>query len=147
MKINRITIAGLGLIGGSLAKAFRRTNPDFFIAAVDTNKDDLDAAVAEGIIDHSSTAFDHVTVKSQVVFLCTPLKTLPALLESLAGLVAEGTIITDTASVKAPIMRAAKDLLPEGVHFIGGHPMSGTEQSGYAASISHLFENAYYIMT
>lgn len=147
MKIKKITIVGLGLIGGSLAKALRRTNPDFYIVAVDVNEADLEKAMAQGVIDHKTCELDHIAIGSDLIFLCTPIDTIKDLLKALSSRVKSGTIITDTASVKGKIMDLAKDLLPDHVHFIGGHPMSGTEQSGYDASIAHLFENAYYMLT
>jgi prephenate dehydrogenase len=147
MEIKRITIAGLGLIGGSLAKAFRRTNPGFEIIGMDKCKENLDLAIDDGTIDKAFETIEEAVQESQVIFLCTPVQSISGLLNTLAGVVKPGTIITDAGSTKMHIMEEADRILPKEVYFIGGHPMAGTERSGYSSSIAHLFENAYYVLT
>jgi prephenate dehydrogenase len=147
MNSRKITIAGLGLIGGSLAKAFRRTNPGFTITGVDTNRQNLDLAQKDGAVDLISEQLEAAVSDSQFIFLCTPIHCIPKMLHSLSRLVQPGTIITDVGSIKTGIMREAERILPGDIHFIGGHPMAGGERSGYASGIAHLFENAYYILT
>lgn len=147
MNSSGITIIGLGLIGGSLAKAFRRTNPNFTIKGVDTNRDNLRMALEEGSIDLAAERMEEMIPGSGVVFLCTPVSRIPGLLKTLSRTAEPGTIITDAGSIKSGIMKAAEQALPNDVFFIGGHPMAGAERSGYSAGIPHLFENAYYILT
>lgn len=147
MNIQRITIVGLGLIGGSLAKALRRTNPNFEIIGVDKDKENLKSALEDCTINQAYEHLDKAVIGSQVIFLCTPVQNIPNILGNLSTLVDPGTIITDVGSTKQEIMNIAKNVLPDSIYFIGGHPMAGTEHSGYAASIAHLFENAYYILT
>jgi|CZCB01.1.fsa_nt_gi prephenate dehydrogenase len=148
MSTKKITIAGLGLIGGSLAKAFRRTNHDFIITGVDTSPENLRLAKEEGTVDHICNKLDESAVSdSQFVFLCTPVSRMPEMLSSLGQVVRPGTVITDVGSIKSSIMKEAEQILPGDVYFIGGHPMAGGERSGYSASVAHLFENAYYILT
>ncbi|HPT77585.1 MAG TPA: prephenate dehydrogenase [Candidatus Atribacteria bacterium] len=143
----RITIIGLGLIGGSLAKALRRTNPDLYMTGIDLNKDNLSAAFAEGVVDHTSECFDEAAAASDVVFLCTPMGQVTETLKAIGPAIRPDTVITDTCSIKTPIMQAAAEYLPEKASFVGGHPMAGAEMSGYASARAHLFENAYYILT
>jgi prephenate dehydrogenase len=82
------------------------------------------------------------------IFLCVPVGSLAAYLSELEKLpLKRGCIITDVGSTKASIMEAAEALSLEGVHFIGGHPMAGSERSGVEAASSHLFENAFYVLT
>mgnify|MGYP000871427387 FL=1 len=150
MKIRRIIIAGLGLIGGSLAKAFRRTNSGFEIIGVEKDKDSRDLALEDGTVNRAYETVEDAAsaiTDSQVVFLCTPVSGIPGLLKALGDIARPGTILTDVGSVKVRIMEEAARILPKDICFIGGHPMAGAEQSGYPASRAHLFENAYYVLT
>lgn len=147
MTPERVTIIGLGLIGGSLAKALRRTNPNLYIAGTDLNKDNLTAAVTEGVINCPSECFDEAAATSDVIFLCTPVNQIIKTLKEIAPAIRPDTVITDTCSVKTPVIKAAAEYLPVNACFIGGHPMAGAEISGYASAKAHLFENAYYILT
>lgn len=147
MEINKITIAGLGLIGGSLAKAFRRTNPNFEIIGVDRDKNNLDLALNEGTINKAFQKIEEAVSDSQVIFICTPVTSIPEMLKTMVRILKTGTIITDAGSVKSKIMEEAAKILPKDVFFIGGHPMAGAERSGFSSSVAHLFENAYYVLS
>src|SRR5690554_5572566 len=142
MNKRSITIAGLGLIGGSLAKALRRTNHDFTIIGVDADRKNLLMAEEDGSIDLAADQLEGEAAKSRIIFLCTPITSIPGLLKTLGRSVLPGTIISDAGSIKSGIMRQAEQVLPDDVYFIGGHPMAGTERSGYSNSVPHLFENA-----
>lgn len=145
--INRITIIGLGLIGGSLTKAFKRTNPDFFITGVDPNPEYASMALKDSSIDKIEFSIEKAVKDTQAIFLCIPVKEIDKVLKEALPFVKPETIITDVGSVKSNIMKNVASLLPENIYFIGGHPMAGTENSGYDASVAHLFENAYYVLT
>lgn len=142
-----IAIIGLGLIGGSLAKALRRTNHNFYLLGVDSDEKNRQLAQEDGCIDLITHDFTVVAEKAHVIFLCMPISGIPEMLRRLAPLVQPGTILTDVGSIKSGIMKEAERILPKNIHFIGGHPMAGRERSGYSASIAHLFENAYYVLT
>lgn len=147
LRVNKIAIIGLGLIGGSLSKALRRTNPDFKIYGSDNNPDNVTAAYNDGTIDEAYENLEDIVKEAEVIFLCMPVHAIIGTLNKISRWLKPGTIISDVGSTKQEIMAAAGRILPEDVYFIGGHPMAGTEQSGYSASIPHLFENAYYILT
>lgn len=147
MDNKKITIVGLGLIGGSLAKAFRRTNHDFTIIGMDTDRENLKRAKQEGTVDFISDNLEQAASDSHFIFLCTPINRIPDMLRTLRSVVRPGTIITDVGSIKSGIMEEAEQILPRDIYFIGGHPMAGGERSGYSAGVAHLFENAYYILT
>jgi prephenate dehydrogenase len=147
MDSRKITIAGLGLIGGSLARAFRRTNPAFTIIGVDTNPQNLRLAEMDGTVDMTSQHLEEAVSDSRFVFLCMPVHSIPEMLQSLSRVVLPGTIISDVGSIKSGIMKSAERILPKDILFIGGHPMAGGERSGYSAGAAHLFENAWYILT
>lgn len=145
--ISRVSIIGLGLIGGSLAKALRRANPELYIAGMDVNSAYLERALSESVIDKASNYIKQAVEGAQVIFLCAPVTGILESLDVLANYAPDGAIITDTGSTKLEIMEKAKSAIPSGVHFIGGHPMTGAERSGFDSSVPHLFENAYYVLT
>ena len=138
-----IGIIGLGLIGGSLARALKRT-PGTHITAMSRNEDALSLALADGMADVVTTNDFTRFAGCDVVFICVPVPQIAACAKELAGVVRKGCIVTDVGSVKSPVMR---DMEPLELCFIGGHPMAGSEKSGYSASAAYLFENAHYILT
>lgn len=139
--IRRIGIVGLGLIGGSLAKAMRRKIGSVYICAIDTDMNALMRAHEEGVIDAYAAADEGLTLVDgcDLVLLCTPLSAIERMVEPLSAL--SIGIISDVGSVKEPVMDIVK--LP---HFIGGHPMAGSERHGYACANATLFENAMYVL-
>jgi len=148
MKSNpNISIIGLGLIGGSLAKALRRKYPDLLIAGFDKNSEYTAKALSDSVINIAPANIEDAVKDSDIIFLCTPVGTITQILMNIGIHAKDGAIITDTGSTKQNIVETADFSMPAGVHFIGGHPMTGTEHSGYHSSIPHLFENAYYILT
>ncbi|MDD4680907.1 MAG: prephenate dehydrogenase [Clostridia bacterium] len=147
MNIENISIVGLGLIGGSMAKALRRTNPNFIITGMDKNEENQLLAKQDGGIDKAADNLRDAVKDAHVIFLCTPVHSISEMLRELGTIVRPGTIITDVGSIKSSIMKEAERTFPDDIHFIGGHPMAGGERSGYASSIAHLFENAYYVLT
>lgn len=141
-----VGIIGLGLIGGSIAKAIRRFHPDTYMIGFDKNKEALALAKEEGVIDESLTTISDRLGKCRFVFLCTPVSYNSAYLKTLAMIRGENTIITDVGSVKSDIHSEAVRLGLSS-SFIGGHPMAGSEKSGFQNAQAHLIENAYYILT
>jgi len=144
MKINKIGIIGLGLIGGSIAKALRRNNPQILLYIIDIDETALSTALNEGIADFITTDDYSIMNNCQVIFLCAPVKASISYLENIAPYVNNNTIVTDVCSTKAEIIYTASKY--ENLTFVGGHPMAGSEKSGYIASTPHLFENAYYVL-
>ena len=146
-----IGIIGLGLLGGSLAKAFKKANAEnSYIIATDTCPDTLDTAKKEGIIDEYTSGIDATFSTCTVIFICTPVSHIPTIVTKLIPWVSKDCIITDVGSTKYKIIKEVNDLLEKHnstAHFIGGHPMAGSQDSGYGASQAHLFQNAYYIIT
>ncbi len=136
---------GLGLIGGSIAKALRLAYPECTIIAYDMSDSALQAAredVVNTVYNNVGPAFSNC----DIIFLCTPVDFNVGYLEQLKHIKKDSCIITDVGSVKKTIHDVI-DKLNLGDCFIGGHPMAGSEHSGYAASRAGLLENAYYILT
>lgn len=147
MDIQNVGIIGLGLIGGSLAKALKRSDPKLYITALDMDKNSLSEALNEGVIDRACSTIEGVVDGVQLLFLCTPVASVADLFMDIRDFLPPKTIVTDVGSIKGAVMDSAKGLLPKDVYFIGGHPMAGTENSGYGYSTAHLFENAFYVLT
>ncbi len=142
----KVGLIGLGLIGGSIAKAIRQYEPEAVIVAFDTNKEALASATQESVIDVACTSLDDNFYHCDYIFLCTPVSSNTSYLKQLKSYVHKDLILTDVGSVKAPIYEEVKALHLE-AYFIGGHPMTGSEKSGYNNAKAMLLENAYYILT
>ena len=145
MKQN-IGVIGLGLIGGSIAKAVRQYYPDYEIVAFDKNKEALALATQESVIDVAATTIDNNFHNCNYIFLCAPVASNTAYLKQLTEYLDDDCILTDVGSVKANIHEEVQTL-GIGKYFIGGHPMAGSEKSGYSNSKAMLIENAYFILT
>lgn len=146
MYTKKIGFIGLGLIGGSIAKAIRQYYPDYELIAFDKNKETLALAVQEGTIHTSCSSVDEHFRHCAYLFLCAPIAYNTAYLTQLKEFVDEDCILTDVGSVKSPIHQEVISLELE-ESFIGGHPMAGSEKSGFVNAKAHLIENAYYILT
>ena len=142
----KIGFIGLGLIGGSIARAIRQYFPDYEIVAFDKNKETLALATQESVIDVAATTIDDNFHQCSYIFLCAPVSYNTAYLKQVAGYLHEDCILTDVGSVKTNIHREVEALGLE-PYFIGGHPMAGSEKSGYVNSKAMLIENAYYVLT
>lgn len=142
----KIGFVGLGLIGGSVAKAIRQYYPDYEIIAFDKNKETLALATQESVIDVACTTIDDNFANCNYIFLCAPVSYNTAYLKQLKNYLHDDCILTDVGSVKTSIHKEVVALGME-EHFIGGHPMAGSEKSGFVNSKAMLIENAYYIIT
>lgn len=148
MAVNKVTIIGLGLIGGSLARALNERLGMRDITAINRSAHSIESALRDGCISRGFTDLgenEHV-FNSDIIFICTPTEKTTEYIDRLAGKVKPGCIITDVGSTKEKIMEHVNNMADPPC-FIGGHPMAGTEKTGYEAGFSHLFENAYYILT
>ena len=141
-----IGFIGLGLIGGSIAKAIRKFHPDYHILAYARHKETLAAALNSGVINGVLEKEDERYKICDYVFLCAPVEYNIEYLKYLKTVISDSCIITDAGSVKGPIHEAVEKLEMDHC-FIGGHPMAGSERSGFSNSSDHLLENAYYILT
>jgi len=136
---------GLGLIGGSIAKALRLAYPECTIIAYDTSVSIMQAA-REDVVNKVYNGITEAFCACDIIFLCTPVDFNAGYLKQLKEIKKDACIITDVGSVKKPIHDMVSELNLDDC-FIGGHPMAGSEHSGYAASRAGLLENAYYILT
>ncbi len=142
-----ITVVGLGMIGGSVVKALRTKGFSGQIFGLDQNVESIEEAFQNGFIDNSTSDQKEIIEKSDLIILATPIGHFPKLLKSIKEDLKEQCIVTDVGSVKASVHQIAESILEPSQVFIGGHPMIGSEKSGFKASKGHLFENAYYFLT
>ncbi|AYC29394.1 prephenate dehydrogenase [Paenisporosarcina cavernae] len=143
----KIGIIGLGLIGGSLAKALKR-NSENYVIGFDVKKESLSHALNKKIIDEIALNCEDDFHSVDYLFLATPVeKTIEIMRLIPSWRLKENVIVSDTGSTKKEIMKVAQELTTVGITFIGAHPMAGSHKSGLSASKAHLFENAYMILT
>ncbi|MCY4268931.1 MAG: bifunctional prephenate dehydrogenase/3-phosphoshikimate 1-carboxyvinyltransferase [Gammaproteobacteria bacterium] len=144
---SRIAIIGLGLIGGSLAKALRGSDPEMTIAAADLDGGALAAALAEGVIDEAGSVAG-VCARADVIVIAAPPLAAPALLREVAGCAPPQAVVTDVGSVKSHLLETLASL-PTAFRprFVPGHPLAGSEQSGFAASRPDLFTGRNVVLT
>ncbi len=143
-QIRNISIIGLGLIGGSIAKALKSKNRNFNISAFD-KREVLNKAKDENIIDNIF-ASPHEAIETDLIFLCLPLEINLDVFKQLIPELQDETIITDVSGVKL-VFKNEWDKHKRKGTYIGGHPMTGKEVGGYINSDPLLFENSVYIVT
>lgn len=144
--IEQVTIIGIGLIGGSLGLVFRKNGRR--VVGFDTNRDSVRQAEELGVIDRGETDLARAAADADVIILCTPVRTIRALIRELASIeLKPNAIVTDTGSTKNELVAFATAHDWGGAVYIGGHPMAGSHRSGVEAAHVNLFENAYYVLT
>lgn len=140
-----ILIVGLGLIGGSYAKAL--TKKGYKINAISKEQSDIDFAISEGFIaDGTTDKLEEFIKAADLIILALYPHTLIKWVEENRNFFKSGTIITDVTGVKEFIINKVQALMPENVEFIAAHPMAGREKSGVRYSDDSVFKNANYII-
>jgi len=143
----KILVAGLGLIGGSLAKAMKQSEHNV-VFGFDLNEDTLQYAKNEGIIDEYFTSFEQAVLEVDIIILAAPISETIKLIKKLDDIqFQKDVIVSDVSSVKGSILEVANKLTNRRITFIGGHPMAGSHKAGIHAAKEHLFENAIYVLT
>ena len=146
MNKTRIGFIGLGLIGGSIAKAIRKFHPEYRLLAYSFTRSTLDKAVKEAVIDIPCTEKDSLFATCDYIFLCAPVQTNISYLPFLKQTISSKCVLTDVGSVKGEMHNAVAEVGLSS-NFIGGHPMAGSEKTGFSNSRDYLLENAYYVIT
>ncbi|MCL5268636.1 MAG: prephenate dehydrogenase [Bacteroidetes bacterium] len=141
----KIGVIGCGLIGGSIALSLSNAGHDVLVVDKPENERQILKQIPS--VTFKSNPVSLCSESPQVVFVCVPSDMTIGVVEEIAPIVSPGTIITDVAGVKLPIMAAARKVVPENVFFVGGHPMAGSEKSGVEAAQPFLFQNAVYVLS
>ncbi len=145
--IPRLAIMGVGLIGGSLSLALQAAGAVGEVVGCGRGKPNLEKAVELGVIDRYLRDPAEAVKDADVIFLATPVKTLATVTREMLPGLKPGAIITDGGSVKGEVVQMIEPLLPAGVHFVPGHPIAGTENSGAEAAFATLYQGKRCILT
>ena len=146
--INRLCIIGVGLIGGSLARALRENNACKTVIGCSRSEAHLQRAVELGVIDEYTTDVIEAVKGADMIILSVPLRAMQSLFEKIDDVVDGGAVITDVGSAKSSVELAARKGLKQSLsQFVPGHPIAGTEKSGVDASFADLFKDRKIILT
>ena len=144
-EVKNILIVGLGLLGGSYAKAL--TKKGFNVKVITLNQEDIDYARDQGFIAGGTTNVDPVLIaQSQLIIFALYPHVFIQWIEKHGHLIKSVTVITDVTGVKGPIVEKVQDMLPTGVEFISAHPMAGKETCGVRSADDSIFHTANYIV-
>ena len=144
---SRVTIVGVGLMGGSLGLAIKKNNLAREVVGLSHKHSSLTAAVKANAIDVALTEPAKALQDAELVILATPVHTIISLLPTIAKYVRRGAFITDVGSTKAEIIDAVQKYLPAPTFYVGSHPLAGSEKKGAEFARADLFENSTCIMT
>lgn len=147
MQLNVLTIVGVGLIGGSIGLAARRRGLARHIRGVGRQQANLDRARALGAVDETYLDLGRAVSGSEVVVFCTPVDHIAGQMLDAASSCSPGTVLTDAGSTKAVIVRAVDGRLPDGVAFVGSHPLAGSEKRGPEFADADLFVGRWTVLT
>ncbi len=146
-EFNKVAILGLGLIGSSIAHAIRAYGGAKIISGHAKSVETLRIAAEIGFADSLHVSAAEAVKGADLIILCAPIGVCGALVAAIRDAVEPGAIITDVGSVKGAIIRDCLPHVPQHAHFIPGHPVAGTEQSGPRAGYAELFQNRWLILT
>ena len=145
--VKQISIIGLGLMGGSIALALKNRGYNGKIVGYDICRNYVDEALGSKAIDMGADNPGEAVIGAGLVIIAVPISQYKAIFNEINPFLSLGCIVTDIGSVKLEPVELAEKLLPKGIHFVGGHPMTGSERGGFNAADPFLYENAYYFLT
>ncbi|GAB4111993.1 MAG: hypothetical protein Kow00103_00140 [Candidatus Caldatribacteriota bacterium] len=144
-RINRITIIGLGLIGGSLGLSLKERNPIFKITGID-KQEIINKAIKRGAVDEGTTNIEKGVKEADILIIATPVKVIMSLFSQIKPFLKDGVLITDTGSTKKEILLEAERVFSDQFDFIGGHPLAGLEKGGIENACPGLFKEKPYLI-
>ncbi len=144
---NNVTIIGVGLIGGSLARVLKTKNLAGSITGAGRKRETLELALKLGVIDHMGNGSAHAVEDADLVVLATPVGSFESIIKELGPHLKKGAVLTDVGSVKGSLIKMIEKNIPAGVHYVPGHPIAGREKSGVAESTETLFQGRRCILT
>lgn len=147
MLFEQMTIIGVGLIGGSLARAARERGLVSRFVGAGRSLGNLERALELGVVDRFETSHLEAVRDSDLVVVCTPVRSSVRVTEAILPAMAPGALLTDVGSVKAPYVRAVEAMDLGEVKFLASHPVAGGEKTGVEASFSSLFDGHQTILT
>ncbi len=144
---DKVALIGIGLIGSSLARIIRRENLAGHVAIATRSPSTLARAEELGLGDSYTTDMAEAVRDADLIVVSVPVGSSEAVAKAIAPALKKGAIVTDVGSTKASVIAQMQPHIPEGVHFIPGHPLAGTEKSGPDAGFADLFKNRWCIFT
>lgn len=147
MNLKRLTIIGVGLLGGSIGLAVKASAKPFHVIGYGHRRATLDKARTIGAIDEIAASPAEAATGADLVILCTPVGQFRQNLMDIAPALAAGAIVTDVGSTKRGVVRDAAAILPKHAKFVGSHPMAGSEKRGVEFARADLFRGARCILT
>lgn len=144
---DKIAVLGIGLLGASFALAAKKHGLCKEISGFGRNEDNLIKAKERGIIDSYSLNASESCIDADFVLVATPVGVSENTVNSIKNSLKKGTLVTDVGSVKGAIVTAIEALMPEGIFYVGSHPIAGSERSGIDDAKAELFNNALCIIT
>ena len=148
MSRTRVAILGLGLIGGSLGLALRQAGPEQVeVTGFARRATTGELALQMGAVDKLADTPQAAVQDADFVFLCTPVLQMLPMAEAVLPVMKPGAVLTDVGSTKGWFVQKILSLLPQHIHYIGGHPMAGRERSGMEAAQADLFRDKWFIFT
>lgn len=145
--INQLTVIGVGLIGGSLARALRAAGVVKTIVGSGRGEANLARAQELGVIDRYDLDLAAAVAEAEVVVVGVPLGAMRSVFEAMAPALRQDAIVTDVGSAKAGVVEDARAVFGDWPNFVPGHPIAGTERSGVEASFAELFQRRRVILT
>jgi prephenate dehydrogenase len=146
--MGRVTIVGLGLIGGSIGLALRRAQPvNTDIIGYDKNPEVMERAHRAGVVQGTAPTLARAVQDSTMVIVASPIVSMRKVFQEMAPHLRQGCVVTDTASTKSDVLGWARETLPDNVYFVGGHPMAGKETTGIEEAEADLFRDKPWVIT
>ena len=144
----KITLVGVGLLGGSLGLALRKRRLAGSVVGFVRRAASVTECERLGAVKFATQDLQAAVKEAELIVLCTPLAQMRSLVEQMLPAVKRGAIVTDVGSVKSSVVRDLERLVARaGAHFVGSHPMAGSEKTGVAASRHDLFVDAVCVVT
>ena len=143
----KLAIIGVGLIGGSLGLCLKdKLGDKIFITGLCRTQKSMNLAMELGAVDYASADIESVVKDADIIFLSPPVLQIVPMVKKILPFLKAGCILTDAGSTKKYIFDQLKEILPENIYYIAGHPMTGRELSGVSAAKKDLFKNKAYVI-
>ena len=146
-RVNRIVIAGVGLMGGSIGLALKRAHFKGKITGLGRRWSSLKNAIDAGAVDSATLEYEEALNDADVLLICTPVNIIPEIVGKAIEHARPGCVISDVGSTKGHLVAQVEKLIPEHLHFVGTHPMAGSHETGVGAAKADLFDGSACILT
>jgi prephenate dehydrogenase len=146
-EVGTLAIIGTGLMGGSFGLAALASGAAAEVVGFDLRQADLRQAVSRGAVSRAALSAGEAVAGADIVVIATPVGTIPAVFREVAPHLRPGAIVTDLGSTKTRVVEEIGKLTPPGIHYIGGHPMAGSEHEGIEAATADLYAGCLWILT